>query len=113
MTILDRILQELGRSKGPISSLELAGRVGVTVEALDGMITVLVAKGKLAGSDGGTGPIEEVVACAGTVCGTSCVGLDKCAFIVDIPESFSLVVEPVSLVIEPVSLVIEPALTGR
>ncbi len=44
MTILDRILAELGESKGPNRSSELAANVGVSESALEGMVTVLVER---------------------------------------------------------------------
>jgi hypothetical protein len=91
MTILDRLLEELHTVNGPIRSSSLASRIGVSNSALNGMLGVLVAQGKLEGS-ASTSP-EHVVACSGTACGTSCVGLDKCPFIVDVPEVFSLVLE--------------------
>lgn len=91
MTILDRLLEELHMVRGPIRSSELASRIGVSGSVLDGMIDVLVAKGKLEGSAGTVD--EELVACSATACGASCVGLDKCPFIVDVPDMFSLVIE--------------------
>ncbi len=94
MTILDRVLDELREARGPIRSTNLALKVGVSEAALDGMISVLVAKGKLAGSEPQS--IEETVACSGVACGTSCVGLEKCPFIADVPETYALVINPVS-----------------
>lgn len=91
MTILDRLLDELHTVKGPIRSSDLASRIGISDSALDGMLGVLVSKGKLEGSASTVD--EELVACSGTACGASCVGLDKCPFIVDVPEVFSLVIE--------------------
>lgn len=93
MTILDRILAELGESKGPIRSLELAANVGVSESALAGMVTVLVEKSRLAGSY--RAPIEDLAACSRVACGMSCVGLDECPFIVDMPETYSLVIQSV------------------
>ena len=91
MTILDSLLDELRTVKGPIKSSELASRIGVSDSALDGMLGVLVAQGKLEGS---AETVDKgLVACSGTACGASCVGLDECPFTVDIPEVFSLVVE--------------------
>jgi len=93
MTILDSVLVELRKVKDPIRSNELASKLGVSEPTLGGMISVLVGKGKLAGS--ATVPIKDVVACSGVACGTSCVGLEKCAFIVDVPETYALVIESV------------------
>jgi hypothetical protein len=91
MTILDRLLDELHTVNGPIRSSTLASRIGVSDSALAGMLGVLVAKGKLKGSEEVSG--DDIVACSGTACGTSCVGLEKCPFIADVPEVFSLVLE--------------------
>jgi hypothetical protein len=91
MTILDRLLDELHSVKAPIKSSDLATRIGVSQSALDGMIEVLVGKGKLVGSPDLAD--DDLIACSGTACGVLCVGLDQCPFIVDVPEMFSLVIE--------------------
>lgn len=93
MTILDRVLSELRNAKGPILSTELAAKVEVTDAALAGMISVLVSKGRLTGTE--PEPIDEVVWCSGTACGSTCVGLDECPFIVEVPDSYALVIESV------------------
>ena len=92
MTILNQVLGELRNAKGPIRSSDLAARVGVTESALSGMVSVLVAKGKLSGGEPGS--FTDVVACSGLACGKSCVGLDACPFIAEMPESISLVIAP-------------------
>lgn len=94
MTILDRVLDELRAAKGPIRSSDLATKVGVSESALSGMVSVLAAKGKLAGSEPEL--FEDVVACSGLACGQSCVGLDECPFIVEVPETIALVIAPSS-----------------
>jgi hypothetical protein len=91
MTILDRLLDELHAVNGPVTASALASRIGVSDSALDGMLGVLVTLGKLEGNPEMSG--EGLVACSGTACGTACVGLDTCPFIVDVPEVFSLVLE--------------------
>lgn len=91
MTILDRLLAELRKANGPLRSNALAARIGVSEPALDGMISVLVGKGRLATSN--TEPTRDVIACSGVACGASCVGLDRCPFIADVPESYVLVIE--------------------
>jgi len=90
MTILDTVLGELRKAKGPIRSNELASKLGVSEPALEGMVSVLVGKGKLAGSE--TAAMGDVVACSGIACGISCVGLEKCPFIANVPESYTLVI---------------------
>ncbi len=95
MTILDRVLSEVRSAKGPILSTELAARVEVTDAVLAGMLSVLVAKGRLTGTEAET--IDEAVWCSGAACGSTCVGLDECPFIVDVPDSYALVIESVDV----------------
>lgn len=83
MTVLDRVLEELRSAKGPIRLRDLAVRVGVERSALDGMLGVLVEKGRLISSE--TQPITEEFACTGAACGKTCVGLDECPWVVEAP----------------------------
>ena len=83
MTVLDRVLEELRSAKGPIRLRDLAVRVGVERSALDGMLGVLVEKGRLTSSE--TQPITEEFACTGAACGKTCVGLDECPWVVEAP----------------------------
>jgi hypothetical protein len=57
------------------------------------MLVVLVSKGKLAATE--LDSFAEVVACSGTACGTTCVGLDACPFVVDVPKTYSFVIQAV------------------
>ena len=94
MTVLDQLVDELRSERGPIRSSDLARRIGVSEPALDGMIDVLTAKGVLRGP---SGSMEgEAIACSGVACGATCVGLDACPFIANVPDTFTLVVAPVS-----------------
>lgn len=92
MTILDHLLAELRTAKGPISTSDLARRLEVSESALDGMMAVLIATGQLRGDE----PRGDTYACSGVACGTKCVGLEDCAFIVSVPTTVALVVEPVA-----------------
>ena len=92
MTILDHLLAELRTAKGPISTSDLARRLEVSESALDGMMAVLIATGQLSGDE----PQGDTYACSGVACGTTCVGLEDCAFIVSVPTTVALVVEPVA-----------------
>ena len=88
MTVLDRIVEELRSAGGPIRLRDLAVRGGVDRSALDGMLGVLVEKGRLTSSE--TQPITEEYACTGAACGTSCVGLSECPWVVQVPGVLSL-----------------------
>jgi DNA-binding Lrp family transcriptional regulator len=90
VTILDRLLGELREAKGPISTSELAKRLAVSEPALDGMVSVLVAAGKLTTDTAGSG---SAMACSGLACGKNCVGLEDCAFVVSVPQTHRLVIE--------------------
>lgn len=91
MTILDQLVHEIGKAEGPVRSTDLARRLGVAPAALEGMLSVLVATGKLAtGSTAG----PDDVACTGSACGTTCVGIDECAFITSVPRTHHLVIGP-------------------
>ena len=93
--LLEFLVDELRTARGPIGSADLADRVGVSESALAGMIDVLVAKGRLlAAESAGAG---ESVACSGSACGSSCVGLEQCAFIANVPRSYILVVDSAAL----------------
>ena len=91
MTVLDQLVDELRAVRGPIRSSDLAHRIGVSEPALDGMIGVLAAKGVLSAPsdamDGGA------IACSGVACGTTCVGLDACPFIANVPDTYTLAIE--------------------
>jgi len=90
MTILDQLVDELRAAAGPIRSSDLAHRIGVSESALSGMIDVLATKGVLTPPSDPIG--SEPIACSGVACGTTCVGLDACPFIVDVPATYSLTV---------------------
>jgi len=99
-SVLDTLLTELRTVRGPIRSADLAERIGVSESALSGMIGVLVAKGRLSpAADPGAG---EAVACSGGACGSACVGLDQCAFIANVPASYTLIVDSAVSVPGPV-----------
>ncbi len=94
-SVLEALVDELRTVQGPIRSSDLADRVGVSESALSGMIDVLVAKGRLSPAESpGAG---ESVACSGSACGSSCVGLDQCAFIANVPACYTLIVDAASV----------------
>ncbi len=94
-SVLESLVDELRSVRGPIRSTDLAGRVGVSESALSGMIAVLVAKGRLAPAVNPGG--DEAVTCSGGACGTACVGLEQCAFIANVPASYTLIVDAAAI----------------
>lgn len=91
MTVLDQLIDELRAARGPIRTNDLARRIGVSEPALDGMIGVLTAKGVL--SVPSDSMPAEAIACSGVACGATCVGLEACPFIANVPETYTLVIE--------------------
>lgn len=91
MTVLDQLVDELRTERGPIRSSDLARRIGVSEPALIGMIGVLTAKGVLSAPPDSLELEGEAIACSGVACGTTCVGLEACPFIVNLPETHTLV----------------------
>ena len=93
MTVLDLLVDEMRTERGPVRSSDLARRIGVSGPALAGMISVLTAKGVLSAlSDLVEG---EAIACSGVACRATCVGLDACPFIANVPDTYTLVINPV------------------
>jgi DNA-binding Lrp family transcriptional regulator len=92
MTVLDRVVAEMGSAQGPIPLSEIAKRVGVSRSALDGMLGVLVDKGRL--TSAGSDPIPTGFACTGAACGTTCVGLEDCPFVAEVGVSWVASREP-------------------
>lgn len=78
-TVLDRLVNEIRATRGPMQVEMLARRVGVQVSALPGMLETLERKGIL------SLPTEsgEGYACS-AACGHSCTGLETCPFIADV-----------------------------
>jgi hypothetical protein len=99
MTVLDKLVDELRAARGPIRSRDLANRIGVSEDSLDMMVDALVSKGVLSGS-AAPSP-DETIACSGVACGTTCVGLDECPFIVNVPETYALVIDRAVPLSEP------------
>ncbi len=93
MTVLDHLIDELRAARGPIRTSDLARRIGVSEPALDGMIGVLAAKGVLSAPSDSMP--AEAIACSGVACGTTCIGLEACPFIANVPETYTLIVEPI------------------
>ena len=86
-TVLDRVVAELRSSDAPVRLRDLAARLDVEQSALRGMVEVLIHTGVLADLDRNTD--QGDMACAGTACGTTCVGLADCPFLARMPISWS------------------------
>jgi hypothetical protein len=93
MTVLDLLVDEMRAERGPIRSSDLARRIGVSEPALAGMISVLTAKGVLSAPPDSMQ--SEAIACSGVACGATCVGLEACPFIANVPDTYTLVINSV------------------
>ena len=81
MTILDRLIDEIRSTGGPVHTGDLATRLGLQASALDGMLDLLARKGLLAAPDDDAS--SEGYAC-GQDCGHLCAGARSCPFVVEV-----------------------------
>ena len=91
MTILQRLEAELATNAGPIRSNEMASRLGVPESTLESAMALLASMGRLNST-----AAAESVACTSTPCGSTCAGPNDCAFIVQVPDSYELVIKSVA-----------------
>jgi len=85
--MLNQVLSEIELSKNGLNLNELSHKLDIDRSALSGMIQFWVRKGRLVDDD-----MEEAETCsiAGGSCGASCSGTDSCAFVMEMPRSYSL-----------------------
>jgi hypothetical protein len=76
--VLERLLDEIRNSDGPVSFADLSSRLEVERSALEPMLELLVRRGLL------TEWMQKgcEVACSMGSCGSSCSGFDGCPFVV-------------------------------
>ncbi len=85
--LLRRILHELESAEGPVDLNDLSRTLGVERSALDGMISYLIDKGRLAE----TSAAAIVGWCDSYECAASCRGAQSCQLITKLPRSYHLV----------------------
>jgi len=85
--MLNQVLNEIKNSKNGLNLNELSRKLDVDRSALDGMIQFWVQKGRLVDEDA-----EEANSCptSGGSCGASCSGPEGCAFVMEMPKSYSI-----------------------
>lgn len=88
--MLQQVLHEVKAAKGAINLNELARQLGIDRSALDGMIEFWVRKGRLKADD--LAPAEPHAACSS--CAGSCPGPQGCPFVLTMPRTYSLNVQP-------------------
>ncbi len=87
--MLQLILQEIEAAGGTISLAGLSRKLDVDPGALDGMLEFWVRKGRLQrNSYQGDGVCSPLAGCGGT-----CPGAQSCPFVVQLPQTFSLVTD--------------------
>ncbi len=82
---LTALLQEIERSPGPVTGIELASRLGITTAEVAGMLDALRAAGRL-GAEMADRPRIDTCASSGS-CSMSCPGPDKCSLTVNLQVS--------------------------
>lgn len=84
---LTTLLEEIARSPGPVTGIELASRMGITAAEVAGMLDALRAAGRL-GPEPTERPQPDNCASSGS-CSMSCPGPDKCSLTLN-PQVSSL-----------------------
>ena len=82
---LTTLLQEIERSPGPVTGIELASRLGITTTEVAGMLDALRAAGKL-GAETAERPQMDGCSSSGS-CSMTCSGPDKCSLTVNLQMS--------------------------
>jgi hypothetical protein len=86
--MLQVILQEIESAGGTINLAELSRKLDVESSALEGMLEFWVRKGRLRSSRQGNQFCSPNLACGG-----SCGGAQGCPFVIQMPQTFSLVTD--------------------
>ena len=77
---LSTLLDEIRRSRGPVTGIELASRLGVAPGEVAAMLDALRASGQL-GID--AAPVGDTCASSGS-CSMICPGPDECSMVIDL-----------------------------
>jgi hypothetical protein len=87
--VLQQVLRELEATQGLLNLSDLAQRLGVEQSALEGMIELLVRKGRLKDDQQEAEKLSGM--CSSVTCAGSCPGPKDCRFVIKIPRTYSLV----------------------
>ena len=82
---LTTLLQEIERSSGPVTGIELASRLGITTAEVASMLDALRAAGRL-GADVAERPKMDGCSSSGS-CSMTCPGPDECSLTVNLQVS--------------------------
>lgn len=86
--MINLVLKEIESAQGAINLNDLSRSLGVDRTALEGMIQLLIRKGRLVDED--VPPTGSDGSCSMDNCGTSCYGPGECTFIAKMPKSYSM-----------------------
>jgi len=87
--MLNQVLHEIENCKGPITMGELSRKLGIEINALEGMIQFWVRKGRLQIT-------EDQANGANCSCGSSsssCSPIGDCVFVAKMPNTYSLAIQ--------------------
>ena len=86
--MLQLILQEIELAGGTVNLADLSRKLDIEPGALEGMLEFWVRKGRLRSSHQGNQFCSTNLACSG-----SCGGAQGCPFVIQMPHTFSLVMD--------------------
>jgi hypothetical protein len=86
--MINQILREIQNSENAFSLSDLSQKLNIDPAALEGILAYCVQKGRLL--ENGKETFEQGSTCASGGCGSSCHGIDSCAFIARMPRIYSI-----------------------
>jgi hypothetical protein len=79
--VLERILRELDQTSGPVCLNDLSRKLGVELDALEGMVSFLERRGRLKRVSGVTSTVCSTLSAEmanSASCATQCPGVQRC-----------------------------------
>lgn len=86
--MLSQVLSEICNSPRPVTIGELSQKLEVESAVIEEMIRFWVRKGRLTVDS--TVGMPAGAACHGGSCGSSCEGMENCAFMAKMPKTYSV-----------------------
>ncbi|MGC9359383.1 MAG: FeoC-like transcriptional regulator [Anaerolineae bacterium] len=89
--MLRQLLDEIRNADGPRTLADLSDALDVEPSAIEGMILYLAQKGRL--RDDHAAQAKIMATCDPSRCGHACPGPDKCPYVMQMPPTYSLVLD--------------------
>ncbi len=85
--MISQVLQEIMKSKEPVSLAALSQKLNIERGALEGMLAYWVRKNRL--QEDGQESVISASTCVSCGCGSSCIGAANCPFVAKMPKIYT------------------------